>query len=127
MVEGRGTGLLHVDLKAGRHKLESGISVKDGGRDEAASPHALLEAALASCTILTLELYAKRKEWTLGTIACQVRIEDETAAGTVFERTISFSETLTTEVRERLEQIANKCPVHRILSGSVTIHTKLVG
>ena len=127
MVEGRGTGQLHVDIKAARHKIESGISVKDGGRDEAPSPHALLEAALASCTILTLELYAKRKEWTIGTTACQVRIESESASGTVMERTISFSETLTPEIRDRLEQIANKCPVHRVLSGSVTINTHLLG
>ncbi|RZA25649.1 MAG: OsmC family peroxiredoxin [Proteobacteria bacterium] len=127
MVEGKSQGKLHVELKAGAHTLSSGISRAQGGNDEAPSPHALLEASLSSCTILTLELYAQRKEWALGVVTCQVRIESESATGTVMERSISFSEKLTPEMRERLGQIADKCPIHKVLSGPITIQTTVVG
>ncbi len=124
MVQGEGKDL-HVEVQAGKHRIHSGISVADGGRDEAPSPHAMLEAALASCTILTLELYAKRKEWQLGTISCDVQIVEESKDKTKITRSIRFSEALTAEMGERLEVIANKCPVHRILSGAVEIATEL--
>ncbi len=126
MVLGAGKDL-HVEVTAGKHKIASGISIEDGGRDEAPSPHVMLEAALASCTILTLELYAKRKDWKLGTISCDVAITEESKESTQMTRSIRFSEALSDDMRERLEVIANKCPVHRILSSSVQITTKLEG
>jgi putative redox protein len=127
MVEAKSQGKLHVEISAGAHHLESGVSRAQGGDDEAPSPHAILEASLAACTILTLELYAQRKAWNIGIISCQVRIEAENESGTVIARTLSFSESLTADMRERLEQIANKCPIHKLLSGTVNIHTKLIG
>lgn len=127
MVEGKGDGRIHARVTAGSFLIESGVDQASGGNNEAPSPHDLVEASLAACTILTLELYAKRKEWKLGTVTCSVKITSETSAGTEFVRTISFSESLTPEMRDRLEVIANKCPIHKLLSGSVTIKTSLLG
>lgn len=125
MVDGQSEGNLHVTIQAGEFNFASGVSRAQGGGGEAPDPHALLEASLSACTILTLELYAKRKEWKLGTVSCQVRIEKEGASGTEMIRTLTISEKLTPEIRARLLEIANKCPIHKILSGSVAIQTQM--
>jgi len=127
MVHGSGKGKLHADIQAGSHTIASGLSLALGGEDEAPDPHAVLEASLAACTILTVQLYANRKGWAINSIDVTIRIDAEGKEGTRMTREISFGPGLNAEQIERLTEIANKCPIHRLLTGPVTIDTKVLG
>ncbi|MBC7660839.1 MAG: OsmC family protein [Chitinophagaceae bacterium] len=126
MTQGIGQQSLHADMNAGRHSLVSGLSPKLGGLDEGPDPHALLEASLVACTILTLQLYANHKQWDLGSITVDAHIESETKEGTRLLRTIRFGKELPSKQVERLTEIANKCPIHNLLVGKVDITTSVL-
>ena len=102
------------------------------------SPHELLLAALASCTSMTLKLYASRKEWALRDVevdATHERVragdledappDDDTQVGLIRLRIVARGE-LDEDQRERLLYIAGRCPVHRTLQGGPRIMTQLV-
>jgi len=105
------------------HRLIADEPPEDGGTDTGPKPTELLAAALASCTAITIEMYAARKEWELGQV--EVSVDEEKAADGRTPRfvvEITVPEPLTQEQRERIEVIASKCPVHRALaSGSVEV------
>ena len=91
-----------------------------GGEDEGPSPQELLAASLASCTAITMEMYAKRKGWDIGTVEVAVEYSPaERGCPTKFKLDLRLPETCTEEQRERLQVIAAKCPVHRTLEGEV--------
>ena len=91
-----------------------------GGDDEGPSPQELLAASLASCTAVTMEMYAARKGWDIGKIEVQVEYTPaERGCPTKFKLSLRLPAELTEEQRERLQVIANKCPVHRTLEGEV--------
>lgn len=113
-----------VEVRAGRHVFLADEAVAGGGQDEGPSPHELLAAALAGCTNITVRMYSDRKEWPLEAMDTHVVIEHGTSFDeTLITRTIHFTGALTDEQRERLLQIAGRCPIHRTLAGSVTITT----
>jgi putative redox protein len=96
-----------------------------GGTDTGPAPHEWLLAGLGACTSMTLKLYADRKQWPLE--AVEVAVEgDPTAEAFVFKRKIRLVGALDEEQRERLLEIANKCPVHKTLSGTIRIESELV-
>ena len=115
---------LEASLQAGRHALTSGEPVEAGGGDEGPAPHDFLLAGLGACTTMTLRLYAERKGWDLQHVEVQV---DGAHDGEEYRihRTIRLTGALDAEQRERLLQIANRCPVHRTLSGKINIETAL--
>lgn len=117
---------LTAKINTGRHELLSGVSESLGGQDEGPDPHEILQAALAACTVITVQMYADRKQWPLRSTDVQVEITAENKEGTRIHRQISFVGDLTEEQRQRLLTIANKCPIHRLLSGPVEIQTDLV-
>jgi putative redox protein len=123
MVHGSNKNNLHVDMTSASHSISSGLAVALGGNNEAPDPHVLLEASLAACTILTLQLYANRKQWDLGGIEVDIKILKENKEGTVISRSIAFTNELDAEKIDRLTEIANKCPIHNLLVGSVAIET----
>jgi putative redox protein len=110
---------MKVLLTNGKHEITSDVDENSGGKDEALNPHELVEAALASCTSLTLELYAKRKNWDLKNLKVEVKIVDE-GSDTSIERYISFDE-MPEENKKRLLEIADKCPVHKLLESNIKI------
>lgn len=123
MVRAVGQGLqLKAELTLRQHEAIAGLRETLGGHDEGPNPHEWLEGALAACTTLTLELYAKRKGVALERVAVAVNIVEE-GAETRIARTITLEGTFTNEERERLIQIAEKCPIHRLLTSHVTIET----
>lgn len=121
------SGKLRHILRAGEHTVYSDVEVEAGGEDSAPSPHELLAMALASCTSITTRMYAQRKQWPLENTETSVEIERVSVTNTeVFKRTVKFIGNLDDEQRDRLLDIANKCPVHKALSGKIEIHTELV-
>lgn len=118
-------GKFRQKVQIGGHILTADEPESNGGNDAGPEPHEFLLAGLGACTSMTVKLYADGKGWPLR--AVDVTVEghrDETRVFT-FKRTISFEGDLTEEQRQRLLEIANKCPVHRTLSGTIRIETTL--
>ena len=90
----------------------------DGGDDEGPTPEELLAAALASCTAITMELYAQRKGWDVGTVEVEVQFRPaERGFATNFALVLRLPADLTDEQAAKLTAIAGKCPIHRTLDG----------
>jgi putative redox protein len=113
------SGFRHV-VKVRQHQLRIDEGVEAGGDDSAPSPQELLAASLASCTAVTIEMYAARKGWELGDVEveCEFTPADR-GCPTKFELTLRLPSDLTDEQVQRLKVIATKCPVHRTLDGEV--------
>ncbi len=130
------TGGFRTEVIAGGHALVADEPATVGGTGEGPSPYDLLSAALAACTSMTLKMYASHKKLDLESATVRVRhgkihaqdCEDcESAEGRIdqFERELSLAGTLTDEQRERMLEIADRCPVHRTLHGEVKVRTAL--
>jgi putative redox protein len=119
-------GKLKQILEIGNHQLIADEPVSVGGDDQGPGPTEFLQAALGSCTAITVTMVAQRKQMPLKDVRVQVSM-DKTADATKFHREIEFVGDLTAEQREYLLGIANKCPVHKILSGKIEIDTVLQG
>lgn len=113
-----------VELDNGRHLFGADEPVEKDGQDTAPAPDELLEASLASCTAITLRMYADRKQWNLDGVEVEVTLE-RVEGKTVFTRNITFKGNLDNEQKERLLQIAKLCPVSKTLSGSIEINTSI--
>jgi putative redox protein len=122
MVTGQRKELLVATMVAGNFSIISGVSEKLGGRDEGPNPHELLEAALAACTIITVQMYADRKGIPLESTDVKVTTISE-GAESVISRELSFRGNLTPEQKTRLTEIADKCPIHKLLESKIAIQT----
>lgn len=121
----RGTGPLQYAIQIGKHQLLSDAPEALGGENSGPEPHDLLAAALAACTALTVTMYAKRKGMALDDV--KVRIEHGQKEGAYeLQRHIEFVGALDADEKARLLDIANKCPVHKTLSGTIRIQTEAV-
>jgi putative redox protein len=108
------------DVKAGDHTFTVDEPVDCGGDDQGPSPQELLAAALASCTAVTIEMYAQRKGWDTSGLTVDCRYTPaERGCPTKFELVLKMPAHLDEEQIERLQVIAAKCPVHRTLEGEV--------
>jgi putative redox protein len=113
------SGFRHV-VKVRQHRLNCDEPLETGGDDAAPSPQELLAASLASCTAVTIEMYAARKGWDLKDVevACDF-VPGERGCPTKFTLTLRLPSDLTDDQVSRLKVIATKCPVHRTLDGEV--------
>ncbi len=126
-------------VRAGQHYLTTDEPESVGGNDYGPSPYELLSAALATCTAMTLRMYANRKKWPLGDIQVQVQhekihAEDCETCTEVYaqgsridrlQRQIEWTGDLDQGQGQRMLEIANKCPVHKTLENASVIVTKL--
>ena len=107
-----------------------------GGNDLGPDPFSTFLASLAGCTLSTLRMYIDRKGWDIPEIKISLNLSQETnenldssvseqAKQTTISRTVSFSGNVSDEQRERLLVIADKCPISKLLKGSITINTRL--
>ena len=122
----RGSGRVDKKIQIRSHTLTSDTVAANGGADAGPSPHDLLAASLGACTAMTLTMYAERKQWDVSKIEVTVAITREDASGTAFKREIRGLSNLGETERARLLEIANRCPVHRILSGEIEIETAVI-
>ncbi|QWD59937.1 OsmC family protein [Polynucleobacter sp. MWH-UH35A] len=120
-----GEGPLQQRLTAGDLHFLSDAEIAKGGSGTGPSPHEYLGAALAACTSMTLKMYAGRKEMKLENAVVTVDIERANDVET-FSREIQLLGNLSVEEKERLLEIANKCPIHKALSGQIQIKTQLI-
>jgi putative redox protein len=120
-----GDGLKHhIDI--GTHKVTSDEPKGVGGTDSGPNPQELLAASLASCSAITLEMYAKRKGWDVGDVVVDVDYEPaQRGSPTRFEILVHLPKELPEDQRAKLMQIVAKCPVHRTLEGEVMFDEKL--
>ncbi len=121
-------------VTARTHSLKADEPVDLGGSDQGPTPYEYLAAALGSCTAITLRMYADRKEWPLEAIDVEVSHKkvhakdcdcETTATGRIdlISRVITLHGDLDQEQRMRLLEIADRCPVHRTLTGDIVVKT----
>jgi putative redox protein len=114
------------DVKAGSHAITVDEPVESGGEDSGPSPQELLAASLASCTAVTMEMYAHRKGWDVHGLEVDCRYTPaERGCPTKFELVLRMPPNLDEEQIERLSVIAAKCPIHRTLEGEVAFEERV--
>jgi putative redox protein len=130
-----GTGTYTQQITAGRHQLAAD-EPQPIGADSGPTPYDLLLAALGACTSMTVRMYANRKGWPVEHVRVTLRhsrihakdcAECETTNGWIdhIDRDIELAGNLDDTQRQRLLDIANRCPVHQTLTSEVHIATSL--
>ena len=126
-----------TEVSSGRHSFVADEPRSVGGTDQGPTPYDLLSAALATCTSMTLRMYANHKKLALesATVSVEhdkIHAEDcedcESGSGKIdeFRRTISLQGDLTDAQRSRMLEIADRCPVHRTLHGEIKVRSSVV-
>jgi len=128
VVAENGKGRYQQAVTVGQHQLIADEPLEVGGGDAGPEPFDYVMAGLGACTSMTLRMYAERREIALTHVSVSLSHEKVTIEGVSrdrIERTITLEGSLTEEQRQRLLEIANKCPVHRALSQSLIIDSAL--
>ncbi|AGC78444.1 putative redox protein [Nonlabens dokdonensis] len=126
-----------TQIVAGKHYLTADEPESVGGNDFGPTPYDLLSSGLAACTVMTIQMYAKRKKWIIENVECHItydkqhaldcqNCEEDTAKIDTFTRSIKITSTLDDKQLQRILQIADKCPVHKTLHSETQIITKLI-
>jgi putative redox protein len=110
-----------------KNELIADEPISSGGADLGFSPSELLCSALASCTCITLRMYADRKKWDLGKVEVHVEMAKDAAQNrTNIHREIKLFGNLTDKQKKHLMEIAEHCPIHKTLSNPIDIKSTLV-
>lgn len=121
-----GTDHYRTEIKTATNLLIADEPFTSGGEDLGFSPEELLAASLSACTCATLRMYADRKGWTeLTGVTVDIVFTRQQDRSSII-RNVTLEGPLSEEQRDRLLTIANKCPIHQVLSHPVFIETSLV-
>lgn len=115
-------GKLDFEINVSGFKIVADVSEKNGGSGLGPNPHDLLEAALAACTAITMQMYANRKNFPLKSSDVKIKITKEGPENEI-TRDITLEGDLTPEQRSAILEIADKCPIHRFLERGAKIVT----
>jgi putative redox protein len=126
---------IKATAKIGKEHYQTIVSYRDrsfladepaseNGTDTGPTPDELLVGSLASCTAITLRMYADRKEWPLNAINVSVSLH-RSKESTTFDIEISYEGEINQEQKDRLIQIANLCPVHKVLANPIILNTTI--
>ena len=118
--------LCNITWRNGQFLMDEPENV--GGKDLGIDPFSTLLASLAGCTLSTLRMYIDRKEWIIPEINISLNLYQETIneeLTTTIRRNIAFLGEVSTEQKDRLLIIADKCPISKLLKGKITINTTL--
>ncbi len=129
VVAENGQGRYQQQVTVGQHKLIADEPASMGGADAGPAPFDFVMSGLGACTSMTLRMYAERKELPLTRVSVELshdKVEIDGAQRDRITRRITLEGGLSTEQRQRLLEIANKCPVHRALSQSIQLESSLL-
>jgi len=120
-----GASLRHT-VQVREHQIIVDETVDAGGEDAGPDPLELLAVSLASCTAITMEMYATRKGWDIGHVEVDVEYSPaERGCPTKFQLVMRLPDDMPEDQVERLRVIAAKCPVHRALDGEVMFQERV--
>ncbi len=117
-------GIFSTSIDLGNHQLLGDEPEKSGGKDLGPASHQFLLASLGNCTAITLRMYARHKQWDLKKISVTLNIEkviEEGVEKNIIHRNVFLEGNLTDEQRARLMLVADKCPIHKLLTGKIEI------
>ncbi len=115
------------------HSFITDEPIAAGGEDAGPDPYTLLLGALGSCIAMTVNLYARRKQWPLEQVTvrlrqnrvhvkdCEVCAQEKEGYIHHIERAVTLTGQLSDEQRARLLEIAHKCPVHKTLTSEIVV------
>ncbi len=113
-------------VRVREHQITVDEPLESGGEDAGPDPQELLAVSLASCTAITMEMYAARKGWDIGNVEVEAQYTPaERGCPTRFDLVLRLPTDLPAEQVERLRVIAAKCPVHRTLDGEVMFNERV--
>ena len=116
-------------IRDGEHKLKQIVEQPAGGDDEGPTPHEVYDSALGACKAMTVLWYARRKQIPVVDVQVSVERDDSQERQGIYRLNVSLTLTgaLTDAQRQELLKIADKCPIHKLMSTVTTeIHTELV-
>ncbi len=125
-------------LKLGTHYLKADEPIRVGGNNYGPTPYELLAGSLSACTAMTIQMYTKRKGWVVENVKvhtsysrdyaadCATCGDDQSAKIDTFTREIKLEGTLDEQQKQRILQIADKCPVHKTLRNETQVFTSLI-
>ncbi|WP_298790566.1 bifunctional alpha/beta hydrolase/OsmC family protein [uncultured Allomuricauda sp.] len=126
-----------TQMKVGKHYMIADEPESFGGNDFGPSPYELVSAGLSACTVMTIQMYARRKGWMVDNVEVHTsyskshmedceNCESDTAKIDTFHREIKLTGSLDEKQKARIMQIADKCPVHKTLHSQTQVITKLL-
>ncbi|MBS3738419.1 bifunctional alpha/beta hydrolase/OsmC family protein [Mesohalobacter halotolerans] len=126
-----------TEMALGSHRMQADEPEDFGGKNLGPNPYELVSGGLAACTAMTIQMYAKRKKWPVENVEVHINhkkdhcddcknINDKNSKIDIFERDLILKGDLDDKQRQRLLEIANKCPVHKTLHSEVEVKTKLL-
>jgi putative redox protein len=122
----RTDGIFRHSVQVRDHQIVVDETTDSGGGDAGPDPQEMLAVSLASCTAITIEMYAVRKGWDIGPVEVDVQYSPaDRGTPTKFDLILRLPDGLSEEQVERLQVIAAKCPVHRTLDGEVMFNERV--